>query len=361
MSDKSIIEWTDATWNPITGCSVVSAGCKHCYAMKLAGGRLQHHPSRAGLTIDAKAGPVWTGEVRLNGEWLDQPIRWARQRMVFVCAHSDLFHESVPDEWIDAIFGVMWACLYGRNEQDGHIFQVLTKRAERMRNYFKTDRREAWARAAVNYGGGIDPDGLWDQVAGFDGPHPRIWLGVSVENQEAADERIPMLLDTPAAVRWISAEPLLGPVDLTSVANPLGVAEGQRYINALGGFAWECSGSEYVDTCNIGASIDWVVAGGESGPCARPMHPAWARDLRDQCAVAGTPFMFKQWGEYSGADGITAKARDWKMVDDHGRTLQEAGSTANMGPVIHMAKIGKKAAGRLLDGIEHNGFPIISK
>lgn len=355
MSDKSIIEWTDATWNPITGCSVVSAGCKHCYAMKLAGTRLQRHRSRAGLTVDTKSGPVWTGEVRLNGEWLDQPIRWARQRMVFVCAHADLFHGSVPDEWIDTIFGVMWACLYGRNEQDGHIFQVLTKRAERMRDYFKTDRRESWARAAVNYGGGIDPDGIWDQVAGFDGPHPRIWLGVSVENQEAADERIPMLLDTPAAVRWISAEPLLGPINLRAVEHP----NYSVLADSLAGI--DSRGTGWGKSIQPGPVLDWVVVGGESGPCSRPMHPEWARDLRDQCAEAGTPFMFKQWGEYSGADGITAKARDWKMVDDNGRTLQEAGSTKNMGPVIHMAKIGKKAAGRLLDGIEHNGFPIISK
>ena len=355
MSDKSVIEWTDATWNPITGCSVISAGCKHCYAMKLAGGRLQHHSSRAGLTVDTKAGPVWTGEVRLNGEWLDQPIRWARQRMVFVCAHSDLFHESVPDEWIDSIFGVMWACLYGRNERDGHIFQVLTKRAERMRDYFKTDRREVWARAAVNYGGGIDPDGLWDQVVGFDGPHPRIWLGVSVENQEAADERIPMLLDTPAAVRWISAEPLLGPINLRAIEHP----NYSVLADSLAGI--DSRGTGWGESIRPGPVLDWVVVGGESGPLSRPMHPEWARSLRDQCAATGTPFMFKQWGEYSGADGITAKARDWKMVDDNGRTLQEAGSTANMGPVIHMAKIGKKAAGRLLDGIEHNGFPIISK
>lgn len=355
MSDKSIIEWTDATWNPITGCSVVSAGCKHCYAMKLAGTRLQNHPSRQGLTVDTKNGPVWTGDVRLNSEWLDQPIRWARQRMVFVCAHADLFHESVPDEWIDAIFGVMWACLYGRNERDGHIFQVLTKRAERMRDYFKTDRREAWARSAVNYGGGTDPDGVWDQVIGFDGPHPRIWLGVSVENQETSDERIPMLLDTPAAVRWISAEPLLGPINLRAVEHP----NYSVLADALGGV--DSRGTGWGESIQPGPTLDWVVVGGESGPCSRPMHPEWARSLRDQCAKTGTPFMFKQWGEYSGADGITAKARDWKMVDDNGRTLQEAGSTANMGPVIHMAKIGKKAAGRLLDGIEHNGFPIISK
>ncbi len=299
MSDGTKIEWTDATWNPITGCSVVSAGCKHCYAMKLAGTRLQHHPSRAGLTVDTKNGPVWTGEVRLNGQWLDQPIHWARQRMVFVCAHADLFHEAVPDDWIDTVFGIMWACLYGRNDKDGHIFQVLTKRAERMRDYFKTDRREAWARAAVHHGGGIDPDGIFDQVMEFDGPHPRIWLGVSVEDQSAADERIPILIDTPAAVRWISAEPLLGPVNLNRI---LVNRERDLHASAL---------HEQHDDCyyHSNAQLDWVVVGGESGQNARPMHPAWARSLRDQCAAAGVPFLFKQHGEWIGDDDIDGAKR----------------------------------------------------
>lgn len=316
MSDGTKIEWTDATWNPITGCSVESPACKHCYAMKLAGTRLRHHPSRAGLTHDTKNGPVWTGEVRFNEQWLDQPIRWARQRMVFVCAHSDLFHESVPDNWIDTIFGIMWACLYGRNEQDGHIFQVLTKRADRMRDYFKIDRREAWARAAVNHGGGTDPDGIFDQVMEFDGPHPRIWLGVSVEDQVHADKRIPMLLQTPAAVRWISAEPLLGPVDIH---------------HRLGA----CVFTE-ADPLATGRGIDWVVVGGESGDKARPMHPDWARSLRDQCAAAGVPFLFKQWGEW--------------LPDNQN---QNGGTRSGMGAI----KVGKKAAGRLLDGVQHDGYP----
>ena len=126
MAEHSTIEWTDATWNPITGCSVISPGCKNCYAMKLAGGRLQHHPSRAGLTQPSAAGPVWNGLVRFNMEWLEQPLHWKRPRDVFVCAHGDLFHESVPDQWIADVFGVMHAASW-------HTFQVLTKRAARMR------------------------------------------------------------------------------------------------------------------------------------------------------------------------------------------------------------------------------------
>ena len=148
MSDKTGIEWTDATWNPVTGCAKVSQGCKHCYA--------EREWPRMTKLVPAYAGRDFT-DVRTHGDRLDQPIRWAKRRMIFVNSMSDLFHPAVPDDFIDSVFGVMWACLYGRNEQDGHIFQVLTKRADRMRDYFRTDRREAWARSAVHHGGGIDP------------------------------------------------------------------------------------------------------------------------------------------------------------------------------------------------------------
>ena len=137
MSDKTGIEWTDATWNPVTGCAKVRQGCKHCYA--------EREWPRMTKLVPAYAGRDFT-DVRTHGDRLDQPIRWAKRRMIFVNSMSDLFHPAVPDVFIDSVFGVMWACLYGRNEQDGHIFQVLTKRADRMRDYFRTDRREAWSR-----------------------------------------------------------------------------------------------------------------------------------------------------------------------------------------------------------------------
>ena len=135
MAETSTIEWTDATWNPITGCSVVSPGCTNCYAMTLAGTRLAQHPSRKGLTVPSKAGPVWNGKVRFNRDWLHQPLHWRRPRMIFVCAHGDLFHENVPDEWIDQVFAVMAIARW-------HTFQVLTKRPKRMRAYFA----ERWQR-----------------------------------------------------------------------------------------------------------------------------------------------------------------------------------------------------------------------
>ena len=186
--------------------------------------------------------------------------------MIFVCAHGDLFHESVPDDWIDRVFAVMAL-------SPQHTFQVLTKRAERMREYFAGngaylrvlgDGVERELRNAGIRWHGDNVDRHSQAIAGATRwPLPNVWLGISAEDQARADERIPYLLATPAAVRFVSAEPLLGPVDLTQ-------------INRL----------------------DWVIAGGESGPGSRPMHPDWVRSLRDQCQAAGTAFFFKQWGDW---------------------------------------------------------------
>ncbi len=309
MADGTTIEWCDATWNPITGCSVLSPGCTNCYAMRLAGTRLKHEPSRAGLTRDGNAGPVWTGEVRLNEAWLDQPLRWRRPRRIFVCAHGDLFHEAVPDAWIDRVFAVMALC-------PSHIFLVLTKRAERMRSYITQAQLDVWdAMRRVpgalrrNYVTMRD-DNVVVQTAP-EWPLPQVWLGVSVEDQKRADERIPLLLDTPAAKRFISAEPLLGPVDLRS------------YLRSP-------------------TRIDWTIVGGESGPGARPMHPDWARSLRDQWQSARAPFFFKQWGEWAPCpfDGPHDPASHHRFLDG-----------------TYMLRVGKRAAGRLLDGREWKEVP----
>jgi len=304
MSDGTKIEWTDATWNPIVGCSVVSPGCTNCYAMRLAGTRMKTHPSRAGLTRDSKAGPVWTGEVRFMEQWLIQPLRWAKPRMIFVCAHADLFHEAVPDEWIDRIFAVMAMA-------PQHTFQVLTKRPERMREYLHSPVViDSIANAAHDIDGGIGAPIL---------PLPNVWLGVSVENQAAADERIPELLATPAAVRWISAEPLIGPVNLAaSSPNARSLAE----------------------------DLDWVVAGCESGPGARPCDVEWLRYLRDQSKRAGVPFFLKQ----------ATVGRDPAFVDG----LQVMSYAIDEGAGSH-----RKAGGVIglpyLDGRQHIDMPEVTR
>jgi len=345
MADGTKIEWTEATWNPVTGCSLASPGCTNCYAMQLAGTRLAHHWSRKGLTQATKTGPVWTGEVRFNEEWLDQPLRWRRPRMIFVCAHGDLFHENVPDAWIDRVFAVMALC-------PQHTFQVLTKRSARMREYMDRacgrigDAAMRLRKEDLAIKLGLGPNGLGPLPHAKPGrewwPLPNVWLGVSVEDQTRADQRIPDLLATPAAVRWISAEPLLGPVDLREVCG------GHHFQNPLTGHRWHDAPEGVASTSDMGgARLDWIVCGGESGKDARPMHPDWARSLRDQCAAACVPFFFKQWGEWFPANP-EAKCASATTTDRAVRDL--SGGQLSL-------RVGKKAAGHLLDGVEHFAYP----
>ena len=329
MADNTKIEWTDATWNPITGCSVVSPGCTNCYAMKLAGTRMRHHRSRAGLTDMTKTGPVWNGNLTFNLEWLDQPLRWKRPRRIFVCAHGDLFHENVPDEWIDRIFAVMALC-------PQHTFQVLTKRADRMREYFSRCRWHLWAAI------GRSMDAMrWQNlppiIGGDREPLPNVWLGVSVEDQQRADERIPDLVATPAAVRFLSCEPLLGSLHL----KPRWLG-GRKRVDGGGWIYGERPYhlSEGRSDWTPPPRLDWVIVGGESGPGARPMLPDWARSLRYQCSTAGVPFFFKQWGQWAPFDEYPSFARGWRILGNEG-----------------LANIGKKRAGNLLDGVVHVDFP----
>lgn len=328
MADNSKIEWTDATWNPVTGCSVVSPGCTHCYAMRLAGTRLQHHPSRKGLTVDSKTGPVWNGKVRLNREWVKQPLSWTKPRMIFVCAHGDLFHEGVPDDWIDRVFAVMAL-------SPQHTFQVLTKRSSRMRKYLASEERRYQIELEMyDLGGDQDARTITDDCW----PLPNVWLGVSAERQQEAEQRIPDLLHTLAACHFVSAEPLLGPIDLDALVRR---------------FRLNCS-----VTAMPRGSIDWVIAGGESGFGARPMHPDWARALRDQCAAAGVPYFFKQWGAWSplgAARPVVISASSNTAWPDG--TIGAGDEKRNGGPGQAIYPATKAIAGRLLDGVEHNGMP----
>lgn len=326
MAEHSTIEWTDATWNPVTGCTLVDEGCRHCYAATLAATRLKNHPSRAGLArINAAGEAKFTGEVRFNEQWLADPLRWKRPRRIFVCAHADLFHPAVPDAWIDQVFAVM-----ALTRQ--HTFQILTKRPDRARAYLNAlaaphrqmEIRDAGRKAGAKL---LDLPDICRRITAL--PLPNVWLGTSISDQASADQRIPDLLATPAAVRFLSAEPLLGPVDLHwAMSHPIEIAAG---FLERGQFS---PGLEKL------RGLDWIICGGESGAKARPMNPQWARDLRDQCVVAGVAFFFKQWGEWVSVSEVAGPGEHFSFPDH--RTVR---------------RTGKKLAGRLLDGHEWNEVP----
>lgn len=332
MSNKSKIEWTDATWNPVTGCTKVSQGCKFCYAER-DWSRLGHLPAFSGRQFT---------DVATHPERLRQPLSWKKPRRIFVNSMSDLFHESVPDSFIDEVFAIMAIC-------PQHTFQILTKRPERMREYLRYGARQELIGICAEYVGGLDRH-LPDLSARWKLPLQNVWLGVSIENQQTADERIPLLLDTPAAVRWISAEPLLGPVDLMNCEHP-NYSIPADYISGQDSRCGDDQGT-----------LDWVVVGGESGPKARPTHPSWAETLRDQCAAASVPFLFKQWGEWFPARTLPAStllAYDrWCFISEAGGSPEPMDGRQFDFTYEKMGKIGKTAAGRLLDGVQHDGYPV---
>lgn len=329
----SKIEWTERTWNPIVGCSKVSEGCKNCYAIRMAW-RLSHNPK----TADRYAGTVhktcggktnWTGVMNVLSDVALLPLQVKKPTMWFVNSMSDLFHEQLDDNTIIALFDIMRDC-------PQHTFQVVTKRTARAAEFLRKHYPE---------------------------PLPNVWLIASVENQQAAEERIPHLLAAPAAVRGLSCEPLLGPVDLLTIPN---IVKGYPCISR---FAQK----------NKFPGIDWVIVGGESGPDARPMHPDWTRMLRDQCIWAEVPFFFKQWGEWYTTHFKMGKPptpifvmwRDYQhftqklwsakgdaCVDMKGKLCKSGGDMMHATyPVAIMQRVGKKAAGRLLDGHEWNEMP----
>ena len=246
MGDRSAIEWTDATWNPVTGCTKVSTGCDHCYADTLAQGRLRSTYLRRLPVVDTKENRYDPFAVRLWPERLDQPARWDEPRMVFVNSMSDLFHQDIPEPFVRAIFEMMLSI-------DWHIYQALTKRPSRAKRF--------WKRNQDLFDGGKIP--------------AHIWMGTSVENQDVT-YRVRHLREVPATVRFLSCEPLLGPMTLDL------------------------------------EDIHWVIVGGESGPHYRPMNLNWARDIRDQCLTTDVPFFFKQvGGRTPKAGGRLLDGREW--------------------------------------------------
>lgn len=441
MSDGTGIEWTDATWNPIRGCSRVSEGCRNCYAESMA-----NRYSGPGLPYEGlAANGKWTGEVRVVETHIEDPLRWKKPRKIFVNSMSDLFHDGLRDEDIAEVFGVMALA-------NQHIFQVLTKRPKRMSKLLNDvmfwARVEGVAQRREHERTGEDPS----LSLAVHGPLPNVWLGVSVENQASADERIPWLLGTPAAVRFLSCEPLLGPVDLTGWGNDAPArdydsapttwkeytwpdwvpAEQRKQIESFWSESWgggprawlrdhviqqvpatgargiwtvrDSNWAEVNKMATVGASgrylhswnnmgriitddgrtitasggsgsgwlnrwrtrdgryaskLHWVIAGGESGPGARPMHRQWASSLRDQCAAAGVPYFFKQNGEWLDCGPKEdLEGSGYKPKDPAERWVNLAGGHGYHGEQVRLMKrVGKKAAGSLLDGAEHKSFP----
>lgn len=322
--------------------------------------RLKHTPLYKGLTKPSKAGPVWTGELRLNEKALTQPLQWKKPRTIFVNSMSDLFHEDMPDEWIDQVFAVMALT-------PQHTYQVLTKRAERMRDYltsindndggrldgFRDALIEGAAQKIYADRTGEDPS-MWLAV---NLPLPNVWLGTSVEDQRRADERVWQLLETPAAVRFLSCEPLLGAIDLTNIVQSTS-GDTEFTYDALNG----------APDCELGERVDWVIVGGESGRGSRPMHPEWVRDIRDRCVESKVPFFFKQWGEWAphtAYGGVFPLSKLGKLFCRDGNpptfyalpSEMEEISSGLHGAFEVMRHVGKKAAGRLLDAKEWSQYP----
>ncbi|MFI7644101.1 DUF5131 family protein [Nonomuraea sp. NPDC049400] len=359
MADKTKIEWSDATWNPVTGCTKVSPGCDNCYAETFAErwrGTKGHHFENG-------------FDVQLRPERLDQPLRWKTPRRIFVNSMSDLFHDAVPDEYIARVFATMALT-------PQHTYQILTKRHGRMRSFLtnppKNDNGEyedgvgwlpgsgaKWMVAEALEETGRDADrrlneeqwALVEWPAGrLEWPLPNVWIGVSVEDQQRAELRIPALLETPAAVRFLSCEPLTRLVDLRN----LKVRD--RLIDCLGGDVKDPADGAVI--CGTPSVIDWVIVGGESGPGARPMYPDWARNLRDQCQGRAA-FYFKQWGLWApygqGQPNAAGKHGAVAMVFPDGRT--EPPCLGALGGPVLMARYGKHRAGRVLDSRTWDEFP----
>jgi protein gp37 len=298
MADRTSIEWTDATVNAINGCTVLSPGCKRCYAMKQA----HRIPFRAGLVTKTAGGMVWNGEVYFHAPALILPLKWRRPRRIFWNAHGDTFHDNVPTEWIDQVF--MTCALTPQ-----HVHQILTKRSARMRAYLNDPETPRRIMALLRDWGGSLPAAAsrrarahWALEAW---PLRNVWMGVSVEDQPRANERIPDLLHARAAVRFLSMEPLLGAIDLRAIELPDDpeCSCTDLRLDARTGYH---SGTPHQEP-GIGKrslppplpGLDWVIVGGESGHGARPLHHGWVRDIWHACVMSGVAFFFKQWGEWA--------------------------------------------------------------
>lgn len=279
------IEWCEESWNPVTGCTKISEGCKYCYAERMA----KRLAGRFGYPKDEPF------KVTLHSDKLNQPLKWEKPRMIFVCSMGDLFHFYVSTQYLNKIFYVMRKC-------SNHTFLILTKRPESMYGYFN--------RVMFNI-----PE--------------NIWIGVSVEDQKTWAERTDILRKIPADIKFVSIEPMLEEIDIDDLDDSYGDPEAYPF--------------------------DWIIIGGESGPHARPMHPDWVRKIRDNCIQTGTPFFFKQWGEWMPAlEEFPGLCRGQNQET---YSLLDIKKTKRIDKKTVLINVGKKKAGRLLDGREWNQYP----
>ncbi|WP_164964270.1 phage Gp37/Gp68 family protein [Rubrivivax sp. JA1026] len=345
MAENSAVEWCDHTFNPWIGCTRVSPACDHCYAACST-------PAR---TLGIEWGPHAERHRTAAANW-DKPIAWnaraaefeaqhGRRQRVFCASLADVFDRAVEPEWRRDLFMLI--------HDTPHLdWLLLTKRIGNAERMIEDALR-----------------GMWNthSTIGSPWPWPNVWIGATVATQAEADRDIPKLLATPAAVRFVSIEPMLGPIDLTRLPH-----DGDGAGDALAGETWiehwlDDEGTERLrERVGSYGRLDWVICGGESGPHARPMSPQWARDLRDQCAAAGVPFLFKQWGEFTAGEPIPDKcsADDrsaWRRDQrgQHWNDPMEAGIAMDQLAPVKFIKVGKKAAGRLLDGVLHDAYPTV--
>ena len=394
MVSETKIEWATKVWNPVTGCTKISPGCDNCYAERMA----KRLAGRVGYPKDESF------EVTFHSNRLVLPLKWRKPQRVFINSMGDIFHDDVENWMIDKIFGVILASNVLVNKPD-HVFMVLTKRPERMRQYF-TERQpvdliKAWTKASDwitlnnldvlfldlvysetcrdwdergrnSNGSAHLPWGYIDKLW----PLPNLLLGVTAENQEQAEKRIPVLLQIPAAVRFVSVEPMLSAIDLREWMADCGCVQCKRkYYTDLDELEYpendntkcpDCGGdivsfSGYKKTLRP----NWVICGGESGPGARPMHLDWVRSLRDQCQASGTPYFFKQWGGWEPVEQVDHgflpdnehRLASHMVIDLNGEDWSGAGGNEFIQPGWHMHRVGKKKAGRLLDGRTWDEIP----
>lgn len=333
MSENTNIEWCDHTFNPWEGCQKVGPGCDHCYAetrnARFGGGQAPNWGP--GAPRRRTGNDTWAKPEKWQKRAADFMAKHGRRQRVFCASLADVFDNQVPTEWRDDL----WSLIEATPDLE---WLLLTKRVGNVGNMLPVP---------------------FD----FERLYPNVWIGATITSQAEADRDIPKLLDVPARVRFLSMEPLLGPVDLERIQWPE-----KHKVDVLRGGAWDLPGwihGGFVNHSDMN-TVDWVIVGGESGPGARPMHPDWPRSLRDQCAAAGVPFLFKQHGEWAPGSGDFGGGRfETAAIERTGQIVVPGGFTTTEYPkgassqdgwaMVH--RCGKKAAGRLLDGVEHNGFP----